>query len=307
MKKKKHHYVQKAYLDAWRLANRIFVLNKKNGHCFESTGRNSTAAIEYFYRFSFDQDVVELLRYTYIEKSKSAGGYNIHKIMLVLLSVMNDNDRIKKRDEVIENLYSEIEGRIPASISRMLRLVEQGAPFDPQAFDDLIFLYCLQMMRTPKARKIISDHAKEIYIRERKLDTQQKEDYLKFKLLIDSLALAFEVIGQGCSITFYEAGQGEEFINTDSPVIFRGKEDKKNISGHEGSIPLTPRFMMRVDDIGSGLRSIKRAKFPKDNVRNFNLVMMQHANEYIYFSSENQRGKYKLLIEAYADRVTGLG
>ena len=288
-RKKMHHFIPVGYLDAWRSTNRIFVLNLSTGHTFESTGRNSVAAISGFNDFSFNADVMELINYTFLERA--IGENNAYNTMLKFISFMKDFDYDNKKENLLEDFYSQIEGRISQALRSVFHGDLQVISQDLKVFDDLIVLYCLQMMRTKKARKRASDHMSQIYLRDVMLNTQQKDEYLKMNLLINSLAMADDILEKGCVMRLRYARYGEKFINSDAPVILLNSPITR-LEEHAGCIPLSPRLLMNIDRVGCSMKIHKYSDIKNIEVEALNHAMIKNADEFLYFSSNNQRNKY---------------
>lgn len=290
-KKKTHHFVHDAYINAWRVPNKIFVFDLIDKNLFETTGRNSVGASGKYNNFSFDGTVLSLLNYTFEERALRQESGGIYEMMLAFMDFMKDYDYEHKTENFLEDFYGKIEEKIGHALHSVFRGEVQIITDDPTAFDGLIYLYCLQLMRVPKSRRAVSDEMVEIFYGDIRLNGQQKEEYIKMILLIHSLAMAMDIIKKGCVIRLRHARYGEKFINSDAPVIVSSKQVKR-IEAHKGSVPLSPRLLMEISDIGVDRKIFSYEDINNSEVENINFKMITNAERMVYFSSRNHRGKY---------------
>lgn len=288
-KKKNHHFVHDGYLNAWRMPNTIFVFDLLTGKTFEATGRNTIGACGKFNNFSFDERVVNFLNYTFMERAIREGSSNVYKLMLSIINCMKNIDYAHKAENFLEDFYEKLESRIACAMRSLFRGELQVVSRDPNVFDSLIIFYCLQLMRTPKARRLLSSHMLEISFDGVRLDPSQKEEYVKMFLLINSLAAAMEILDKGCSIRLRYAKSGEKFVNSDAPVILTA-------GGFKGCVPLSPRLLMEIDNIGQRFKNFFYDDITNSEVNMINIKMIKNAERTVYFSSRNHRENYVITM-----------
>ena len=290
-KKKVHHFVHDAYINAWRVPDKIFVFDLIDKKLFEATGRNSVGASGKYNNFSFDATVLSLLDYSLKERAQRQESGRVYEMMLTFMDVMKDHEYEHKAENFLEDFYGEIEAKIGHALRSVFRGEIQVVTDDPAAFDGLIFLYCLQLMRVPKSRRALSEQMTEIFYDDARLNEQQKDEYIKILLLIHSLAMSLDIIKKGCVISLRHARYGEKFINSDAPVIVKGKHARR-IEDHEGSMALSPRLVMEISHIGLGQKIFSYNDIGNGEVEKINLAMIANAERMVYFSSRNHREKY---------------
>ena len=305
-KKKTHHFVHDGYIDAWRTSNRIFAFDLVTQSAFQPTGRNSVGAIGKFNNFSFDDTVISLLNYTFRDKALRADAGGIYELMLRFTNFMKDFDYEHKTENLLEDFYGQIETKIGGALSNVFRGELQIVSKDPEVFDGLIHLYCLQWMRTPKARRAMANHMVEIFYDDARLSARQKDEYIKMYLFISSLAMTVEILDKGCVLRLRYARDGEKFVNSDAPVIVSGGSGT-SLEDHKGSIPLSPRLLMEVDSVGLGSKVLACSDIANAEVARQNRRMITNADRTVYFSSNNQRAKHLdlMLSQRRQKKTTG--
>jgi hypothetical protein len=296
-KKKVHHFVHDAYIDSWRVQGRMFVFDLIEKHSFDPTGRNSVGGSGKYNNFTFDDSVISLLNYTFEERARRQESGGIYDVMLAFTNFMKDFDYEHKTENFLEDFYGEFEKNIAYAMQSVFNGELQIVSQDPRVFDGLIFFYCLQFMRTPKTRRKLSEHMTEASYPGARLDAQQKEEYVKMHLLIISLAMTRDILSKGCAIRLRYARYGEKFLNSDDPVIPLSKNIER-IEAHQGCVPLSPRLLMEVDNIGLGRRLFFYDDIENQGVKKINYMMVGNADRMVYFSSRNQRAKYMDLMMA---------
>lgn len=263
-------------------------LSKKTGRDVGAEGK--------FNVFSFDERVIDLLRYTFAERADRGESDGVYHLMLCFLDFMKDFEYQHKADNFIEDFYGHFETRIGEALQRVKRgekLINNG---NSEAFNYLIFFFCLQLFRTPKARQLMSSEMMVIYHGDHQLDARQKDEYIKMHLLISAQAMAADIMRKGCQIRLrYATGEGK-FLNSDAPVILNGGAVRQ-LDEMKGCVPLSPRVLMEIDNIGLGTRLECRSNISNDEVRYINCLMIFNAGRSIYSSSANQLKKYLAVIE----------
>jgi hypothetical protein len=172
-RKKFHHFLHDGYLKAWRMPTTIYVYDLRERKSFDKTGRDVGGEGK-FNVFSFDQTVIDLLRYTFAERAHRDESGGVYRLMLGFIDFMKDFDYQHKSDNLLEDFYGEFETRI----GKALKLVEDGEQLilneTHEAFDSLVFFFCLQLFRTPKIRRLLSDEMVAVYYANEQLEAQQK-------------------------------------------------------------------------------------------------------------------------------------
>ncbi|WP_172642516.1 DUF4238 domain-containing protein [Azoarcus sp. KH32C] len=294
-KKKVHHFVHDGYLKAWRMPKIIYVYDLQKRKSFEKTGRDVGAEGK-FNVFSFDERVIDLLHYTFAERVNRGESNGVYRPMLCFIDFMKNFDYQHKTDNFLEDFYGYFETRIDEALRRVKRvekLINNGIF---EAFDSLIFFFCLQLFRTPKIRHLMSGEMMEIYHGNHQLDAQQKDEFIKMHLLISALAMAADIVRKGCQIRLNYADCGGRFINSDAPVILSGGAVRQ-LDEIKGRMPLSPHVLMEIDHIGLGARLECRSNISYVELRDINCQMIFNARRSIYFSSANQLTKYLPVIE----------
>ena len=292
-RKKVHHYVHDDYIAAWRIVEgRIYVLNRLTGNTFEATGTNSVGAEKGFNDFSFDPAVLALLNYTFRDKANAGGPNNAYRTMLAFIAFMKDFDYANKESNLIEDFYGQFEGKIAYALKAVRENHLPPEDLEQEAFDNLVTFYCIQIMRTSKVRKNMLSDLGEVSSDTTPLTKRQTIEYLTILLLVNSLALAADILNRGCRLTFAFTSQSETFINSDAPVILLNTSHLNRIEEHSGCLPLSPRLAMQVDDIGCGGRAQRTRVVTNDAVNALNQMMVENAERSIYFSTMAQRDRF---------------
>jgi hypothetical protein len=217
--------------------------------------------------------------------------------MLAVFEFMKNYEYEHKTENFLEDFYEKIETKISAAMDSVFRRELQLIQRNPEAFDYLIIFYCIQLMRTPKARKAVATDMYEIWADDIKLNEQQKDEYLKVRLLIDSLAMAADILNKGCTIRIGYARLGEKFVTSDAPVLGNSRHIER-IEDYSGVVPISPRLLMEVDNIGLGQRIQSYYDIDNAKVEHINLRLISNATMNVFFSSRNHRDKYLDAMEA---------
>ncbi len=290
-RKKKQHYIPGKYINSWRDNGRLFALNLEDLRPFSPTGKNTIGAEEGFYSFDFDETVINLLKYTFAERACQGEPGNVYVSMLAYIERMKTEEFLHKEFNLLENFYEKIEGRINEALDLVLKGQFKKNDSENFVFENLTAFFCLQLMRTKKARDVFSEWLCEIHADQEKLNEKQKADYLKMNLLIQSLAMLAKIFELGAVIRLSYVNSGEKFILSDVPVILTKHpiRDHRDISGF---IPLGPDLLMTLDNIGAGKNRILIGGLDNSAARLINMFMIEHANRMVCFSSEYQRQNY---------------
>jgi hypothetical protein len=295
-RKKIHHFVHDAYLAAWRdVDSRIYVLNRLSGKTYEPTGRNSVGAIGRFNDFSFDPTVLALLKFTFGERANDGGPNNAYRVMLALMEFMKDFAYANKETNFLEDFFAQIEGGVTEALTAVRSGPLTGV-LEHEAFDNLVIFYFLQMMRTAKARTLMLQALGKVYCNNVPLSQEQTVDYVKVQLLVNSLAMAMDVIDRGCRLSFGSTRPPKMFINSDSPVICLNLGHLERIEDHCGCLPLSPSLLMRIDEIGCRGRAQRSLEVNDIEVDALNRRMVDNVERSLFFSTKAQRDEFASLI-----------
>ncbi|CAD6557169.1 DUF4238 domain-containing protein [Paraburkholderia sabiae] len=295
-RKKFHHFLHDGYLKAWRMPTTIYVYDLRERKSFDKTGRDVGGEGK-FNVFSFDQTVGDLLRYTFAERAHRDESGGVYRLMLGFIDFMKDFDYQHKSDNLLEDFYGEFETRI----GKALKLVEDGKQLilneTQEAFDSLVFFFCLQLFRTPKIRRLLSDEMVSVYYANEQLEAQQKAEYIKMHLFISGLAMAVDILGKGCRIRLRYARHAGKFVNSDAPAVLRSGVLRR-LEEMEGWMPLSPHVLMEIECIGLGFKWECRGDISGIEVENFNRRLIRNAERWVYFSSRSQRARHLDCIPA---------
>jgi hypothetical protein len=278
------------YLDAWKIPNKIYVYDLAQKKAFEKTGRDVGGERSYN-SFSFDEKVIELLRYAFSRKTSVAGPGQTYEVMLSFIEFMTNFDYRHKSDNVFEDFYGHFETRIGAALKSVAGRKQLLSADSTKEFDSLIFFFCLQLFRTPKARNLLSSEMTVLYHGEHQLSLAQKSDFIKAYLLICGIAMAVDMLNKGCQIRLHYSNEGGKLANCDAPAILNSQAGTQ-LNVISGLMPLSPRVLMEAYVTGGRLKSEFHENISSSEVERVNRRIINNAERLVYFSSANQRTKY---------------
>ena len=292
-RKKLHHYVHDAYLRHWRdPSNAIHVLDVRTGKSFSPTG-NGVAAVGGYNDFAFDPLVVDLLQYAFSRRlAGKSPGSDASEIMLWLMRWVKDANYPHKEHNFFEDLYGIYESNISATITQIIRADHEKPEIGGDWGLNLLFLYFLQLTRVPKARNVLAgDFIVTTPEGSTTLDERQKREFILGHMIINALCTACDVYAEGFTVRIRHASNEGKLINSDAPAVMHlsGITCVKDLRGW---MPLTPRIVMEIDDVGSGRRTLKIEKIGRDAVDQYNRSMLGNVHTQLYFSSASQRAEY---------------
>lgn len=286
--KRIHHFVHDGYLKQWKKNDAIYVYDRKDKNYFIKKGKDLAAERDLNY-ISFDRDVISLIKYANTVH-KNGNGNKIGEMISCFLEALISCNYPHKENNAIEDFFSKFETDFEVAISAALNQIPLIDHKSQKSFNDLIFFFFIQLLRTPKSRKALSKEMPSIYLNESKLSQSQKEEYIAIQLLIIMLSLAMDVIAAGCKIELIRTKKEETLINCDAPALL-DTINIKSINEIQGRIPLSPNMIMKISEVGCGFKIEKHAEIREIETRKINKLLFSNANRFVYFSSQMERTK----------------
>ncbi|WP_139476932.1 DUF4238 domain-containing protein [Aeromonas veronii] len=284
--KKKQHYVMQNYLARWKSESTdkknegIWVFNKTNRRTYFCTNLNNIAQIGYFYEIYIDSDVLGLLNGRYLKYAEC-------RPLLEQFDVLRRYDEIKKNlpiDEInvdlsivnknyLEDQYSKLENvlaKVIASINEDIYAHTIKIIQKKDSMDALVAIFMLQLHRTKLCRDAAHNEIQRLFIKEpngtdRELSEEQKNNFIKASLLLDSIVTTIEFTKKSYSVELLVNRTNIKFITTDNPANIFNYENRGDLSTFVGYMPLTPSIGLiirghKVEGKNYFVRSISHAE-----------------------------------------------
>lgn len=286
--KRLHHFVHDGYLKQWKTDDAIYAYDRMERKYFQKTGKDLAAQRDLNY-LSFDQEVIALLRYANADRENEYEK-QVGRMIPCFLEALQACNYPHKNNNALEDFFGKFETDIATSISMVMNETPLINEKSQKAFDDLIFFFFIQLLRTPKSRSILSEEMVSIHSNGSTFTLDQKNEYIILQLLIGMFSMASEVIGMGCTIKLIRTSTEAELINCDAPVLLNSNRIR-SIRDIQGQMPLSPTMLMEISGIGSRLKIETHAEIGKVEARKFNQRLFSSAKRWVYFSSASQRNK----------------
>ena len=296
---KKQHYVSRFYLKKWLSSRKkgkkgIWVENKKENKNYFCTNLNSISQIRYFYKLNIDQDVYDLLFLKYSDGSIYAKSFLREAEVLLFINNYQKNkcydyeklDILSK--SFLENKYSDIEN----TIAKTLNFIHKNSSnlhkdnyISEIKFDFLIVLFSFQINRTERKRNDIMSFFHKLLIKRDEIKTElsdeQKENFIKSMLYIESMNMVKELLDRNFSIEILVSHSDVSFITSNTPAINVSPPGMKDLESFEGFMALTPKVAMILKK-NEPVRRLTVTPISTDRVIKLNKVIYTDAKGDIY-------------------------
>jgi hypothetical protein len=307
--KKKQHYVPRGYLKHWIAKRRVAPGEKENGLWVSSihkkedrndyfcTDLRNISQKRYFNNIIVDEDVYDLLCYKYHDSNEIVIGLIGEIEILLKAEIFSKNTNYENRDfdnfrkQYLEEKFSKFEGvqiavldELNNDIIKYIKGLESGV----NDLRDFVGIFFMQLLRTKKARLRLNNYMESIFIhrdgKEKKLNNEQKENYIKIMLFIEPIVISERLFKNGFSIELLVSTGAENFFTSNSPAVLFNGDTGEDISKIHGFMPLSPKSGLIIRGSKIDNKNLIVRTISDDEVNEYNEITKNNADDEIYSS-----------------------
>lgn len=299
MKKRKQHYVWKAYLRSWAKNDFIWCCYRA-GKPFNTNLINVGQSREFYKLKELSEDEIDFIHKLAIEplsphlqKLNKNWVKLFNKVFEIKKYGINDQKINTELDEVICNLEEDLHASIENDSLKYLNgILEEDIDFfkTEEGFIDFIYYLCAQYMRTNKIKAKISNSN----INTENIDVNKIWNVLSH-IYITNMGWGFYSDRQSYQMVILKNESCEELITGDQPVIntyMAGSKKKKAPTNIEFYYPVSPQIAILITK-KLKYKNKSTVILTQEDVRKYNQSMVDESHSQIYAASEDALKSYE--------------